>query len=579
MPPDGMLTRVSLGSSYEQLISIEDSSDLDPESAPDVFLLGKDTIDPINFETDINRLKAENASKFKRRWDEIIAKFSSIDDEKESDEIDLYSGKITIDNGHLRSLRSADNVIDGIRVHSSIWAGDYDFDKQLQHQKRRQKSVSQNKHELKQKLKAERKFHNSSVVNSDSDALEDNLLILGSSPTKKHKCIRDGEIDGLKLPLDTSSPLLRSPRSKGAGSSPLKKHVVHSPLKKSPKTGMISRGQSQDLRLEKQRYTGSTESFRTTKLHEPYEKSSNELSHSHKRTSSNEVTSIHEFTDAPEFTVPELTDSFEHTGPHATSELHGPTHQHGMDPRELTESLFEQTLLLEWSRVPDLALYSCAFRDCGIVSESRLSYRIHLLRTHSPELQEIGYPVVASPQKGTPFVDEITILKLNLHFPLQVELPKSNPYVCGLAIGRRSCRKLFFHESELLTHRRASPISCSAKRQVLSCPILGCTFMTDVSFEDYRVHMTSHHMRENPGKCHLESIEADVSDYFSDSVSSLSFTDSEPGKCPSETPKVHLQASAVTETPSMKEATSSSSYQLQFSKPKIEPPPALHIVD
>lgn len=50
-------------------------------------------------------LQLKSKLKFLSNWNKILTKYERIDDERESDEIDIITGKVLVDNGHLRGLR------------------------------------------------------------------------------------------------------------------------------------------------------------------------------------------------------------------------------------------------------------------------------------------------------------------------------------------------------------------------------------------------------------------------------------------------------------------------------------------
>lgn len=379
---------------YEPLISLEEEWETESSSedeSPKIYDSLRNS--GPQFEEQINRLKADSTLKFRRKWEEILEKYSSIDDTTESDEIDLRTEKIIIDNGHLRSLASEDREIEGVKVHGNIWSGTYDFEKDVRDQKRIQKHQRKIKHILKEQLKEEQRFHNTSHVNtSDSEALEDNLLLISSSPTKK--------------------PRLSPVKSVLVGDSFL------SPLKK------VS------------------------------------------------------FLDAPHMNSSQEDDDF------------------------LVVDIYDRSLV---------ALFNCAFLHCNFYSESRQAYKTHLLSLHSGELSRIGYPVSGSPSEY--HISELTILKLTLHFPLNVEL--LDPFRCT----NKPCQRIFLSKEEAGAH------SCSTRRQVFLCPILGCNFMTDEGYSELKEHIMGKHHSHKPTTKRCTQEVQDVSEIFSDS--SLVFSDEE----------------------------------------------------
>lgn len=135
----------------------------------------------LDLHTEISKLKQQSTKRFKTRWEEILEKYSLIDDDKQSDEIDLATGDIITDNGHLRSLGGASN---GLKPTPNIWAPTYDWEADIVRQKRNKK-LQQNK--MKAKLKA-LDLHGATRIEPASDKrvyLPDNLLLLNPSPTKR----------------------------------------------------------------------------------------------------------------------------------------------------------------------------------------------------------------------------------------------------------------------------------------------------------------------------------------------------------------------------------------------------------
>ena len=72
------------------------------------------------FNKKYNELKDESLRKFYQRNQEIFNKYSQIDDSKESDEIDILTGEIITNNGHLDRISGNDND-----NNKNIWRVDY----------------------------------------------------------------------------------------------------------------------------------------------------------------------------------------------------------------------------------------------------------------------------------------------------------------------------------------------------------------------------------------------------------------------------------------------------------------------
>lgn len=131
------------------------------------------------FQEEINKLKHRSSRKFKDKWQHILEKYSAIDDDVESDEIDLRTGEITKNNGHLLSINR----------HHDVWAIDFDMERDQQRQKRQEMAFKARKDVLKQKLKTNNEFVIKSSPVKYEDIQSDDILLLGSkkfkvSPTK-----------------------------------------------------------------------------------------------------------------------------------------------------------------------------------------------------------------------------------------------------------------------------------------------------------------------------------------------------------------------------------------------------------
>lgn len=452
-----------MNSLYEKLISIADSSDsLSGEGSP--ISHEKLLHSGPQFEAEITRLKADSTLKFRRKWEEIISKYSAVDD-AESDEIDLHTGKITIDNGHLRSLPSEDIEIDGIKVNGDIWSGSYDFEKIERDQKRTQKNQRTLKHKLKEELKEKEAFHNSSFTTaSESEILEDNLLLISSSPKKPRLSPSKKEY---LSPLKSRSLHYISPNSGKSSSSPLSAlDTSSSPFKR----GLFYMDDS--------------------------------------TSPSKPPTNIFSLSPLKRSSTPQLIYATE------TEDLSG-------DDSYSNNSTDDIPIVSDLIESKSVALYSCAFSRCLFYSAIRNEYKKHLTSSHSGELEHIGYPVSAK-QHSDFTIPELTVLKLALHFPLHVELPEE-PYRCS-----KSCNCVFTSADTAKEHREQAPKYCSKRRQVLLCPILGCNFMTDDGYYELRGHVSNHKRKSVTRAVRTGDLE-DISDLFSDTVSSVESGDDEKG--------------------------------------------------
>lgn len=356
---------------------------------------------------DLHRLKQQSTARFHRKWDDILAKYSQIDDTIELDEIDLSTGQIITDNGHLRSMLRAE--YEEHNALSDIWSPGYDDE------------VEQ----------LEPKDHILRISHASSSPLlrprqgldsprSDNLLILGWS--RESLPVRPALSLKRRSPLKDDTWSLKLSRT--SSSSPLKHLTTQAspPLLPTPK---MKRGVFAD---------------------------------------------------------------------HSSSEIGGFTLLDGSDDIDnFDDSGYS---LDSHYDAGSLDLYSCAFPRCSFCSELKSQYRDHLLCSHVPLLQRIGYPIGELrrlPHPDSEAVLELTILKLALHFPLLVELPDV-PFVCGRRMTSknqtRTCRRVFFLAEGCRHHKLHG--RCSARRQVLRCPILGCDYICE---EDYRMLKT--HAKEH----------------------------------------------------------------------------------
>ncbi|EGW31256.1 uncharacterized protein SPAPADRAFT_51283 [Spathaspora passalidarum NRRL Y-27907] len=133
-------------------------------------------------------------------------------------------------------------------------------------------------------------------------------------------------------------------------------------------------------------------------------------------------------------------------------------------------------------------LYPCAIKPCQYITGNKVLYKSHLLKEHAPVLATLGYPVPSHEKlHGKVKVD---IDSLQMQCPSRYSIPPwRQPIICGKQVSRESCKMFFLNSKDLLTHQ--SSCSCSAKKQVLLCPMLGCGYMTDGGYLEWRQHFIS----------------------------------------------------------------------------------------
>lgn len=149
------------------------------ESPKDSILLSGLDDDEFPSSTDIFRKKLESQSKFRTTWESIINKYSAYDEEDQGDLIDLRSGKLIEDKGHLRSLVETPA--------QSIWDKFFDDERERDRERRSQRVREDNKNEkdtlvvLTPKSKSQpHKF----ATPKSSPAHQDPLCILGLENNK-----------------------------------------------------------------------------------------------------------------------------------------------------------------------------------------------------------------------------------------------------------------------------------------------------------------------------------------------------------------------------------------------------------
>ncbi|RLV84604.1 hypothetical protein JA9_000488 [Meyerozyma sp. JA9] len=180
-----------------------------------------------SFEKRVANLQARSRSRFRNQWEAILEKYSQIDDEKESDEIDLSTGEIITDNGHLRALArknvsssSLDDIWSANLVEEPGQARPYMTSKSGQNTfispARQPKDINETRR---------------------SSSMKDNVLLLSPSPTKKarHSPPKTAS-PSRSTPSKFSSPRLSSPRlsSTRLSSPPLSSPAANAPAYPGP---------------------------------------------------------------------------------------------------------------------------------------------------------------------------------------------------------------------------------------------------------------------------------------------------------------------------------------------------------
>lgn len=327
------------------------------------------------------------------RFSQIFEKYSTQDDTVVNDVVDIYTGKVIEDNGHLKSLTDQEGGVSGLGLVTDLWVEDFNL-LSLPHRRK----IIERLHSIQKKHQLLGKF--SDFIETSSPASE-----RLESPTKKQR------------------------RSSFESSSPLKADSLNT---------LFPKLDHED---------------RDTYLESPTRSGDNVLSY---------------FDDPGE-------DS------DASSETSGSSEDYDSDLASF----------IVFECVPKAKVYLCAFLSCQYSSELRNDYERHLLNRHCDELAQLGYPVTpknpVGPRKAIP---DVCILRLKKQFPLAMDLPLE-PFRCRINLKHGPCKKLFLNQDTLLAHQKEAS-GCSSRRQVLQCPVLGCDYITEESYDILLMHAKTH---------------------------------------------------------------------------------------
>lgn len=556
--------RISVNGIQEDLLPIESSdgyntseadSSRNDDACSSIHRSGGTYRTEEEFQTEINKLKLQSSSRFKDKWEEILLKYSQIDDEKESDEIDLASGKIITDNGHLKSLRSAGDD-SNTRFDGDIWSETYNIERVIHNRKVREARIKQKKKDLKQNLKNQMLFHNVNLQQDSSPlkgdnildgnlalSSEDNLLSLHPSPTKKFKVsptkgIRGSSTPGREGDISLVSPTKRK-QSNLYGSftsklhfddipniksdSPLRRHIksqhsIYGPTNQDPFIEEISELHNntssdserndrvkQDIQLKSNSHNIASSNESNGKAREyhiiPDESSESGTENDH---SPKIITRMTKLNHSDQHT-------FSHNISHESSDLinNSFTSTNGQEMTDHNTSLdFEDQFLIVTdpyiyhNNHSKTSIFKCVFDGCYYCTGNKSLFQSHLLDKHKDPLNAMGYPVHCDNQESTK-IPENTVLKLAEYFPLVYKVPPipssklGEPFICRMGLkSNESCQKFFLSMIDLAKHQENHPFDCSSKKQVLLCPMLGCGYMTDIGYLEWRSHFIEqqHHI-------------------------------------------------------------------------------------
>ena len=535
---------IKIGKIPENLISIDANDDYDDVDNndnnterlqsnlsvyPSLYTNGNGYRSEEEFQAEINRLKNQSTNRFKSKWEEILERYAQIDDEKESDEIDLVSGEIITDNGHLRSLRTDVRTDTDVKFDGDIWSVTYDLERDLHNRYVKEAKQKQQKRELKQQLKDLKLFHNVLLQTSPLKAddyirgspfalsSDDNLLSLNPSPTKKFKVSPVKGIRSSSPVRDDDISLLtptkrRSRKLYNAKTLPTKLHFDDIPrlhtddyniakkdaqsfddIISSPIFGynnsLHDNGRGYETNSP-QDYNDDTPNTATASDGKGYAETS--------ETSDVESDDIKatNIKSSDRYLVESHTNQY-------VSESEEDNNEYSLDFDD--EFLIVTDPCIYPSTENSTNIYNCAFEHCHYCTGNKSLYQSHLLDKHSTSLHSLGYPIRedSSDVIQSPIIPQSAIKELTKFFPLIFEVPRlplsrnSQPFICGLNLNNsRSCQKFFVSEHDLILHQQNSPNECSYKKQVLICPMLGCGYMTDMGYLEWRSHFIDkkHHL-------------------------------------------------------------------------------------
>lgn len=486
-----------------------------------------------DFQMRINALKLESSKRFQDSWNEILQKYAAIDDEKESDEIDLRTGKIIKDNGHLRSLSLVGGSKDG--YYDEIWSFTNGLEKDLRNKRVKEYRERLKKKELRKQLKDQHLFHNTSMqLNSspikaddineygDMTFREENLLSLNPSPTKKLKPSSGSEFDIFSSPLKKGGSTLMSPeKSDDTLELPFKTSLLHFDDIPSLDHGFESSTPKKLFRKE------STKQKTQLNISNPFledqEGQRKIINHINEHLPLKRGTELYAQSKSKYPVVNAMNSS---------SDVYLTTEEsHGCHTK--SSSISESNKLLDVSgdsfdldfderfsivtnigtdkgSTTDPKIFACAFDGCNYCTGNKYIYLSHLISSHSDKLHSIGYPVDTK-SKCKLHVTDIERKKLVDDFPLTYNVPKlplssdGLPYKCNKLSNGNRCQKFFLTEDDLREHQTQMSL-CSSKRQVLICPLLGCGYMTEQGYLEWRSHFIERKHHIDPR--YLKSLDA-----------------------------------------------------------------------
>ncbi|CCG23495.1 hypothetical protein CORT_0D06610 [Candida orthopsilosis Co 90-125] len=606
----------------EEEVSIEISTDeeLDqdekyPENATrDIEQLIEESSDKELFHAKLKRLEKESLRRFENKWTGIISKYSNINDDRESDEIDLVTGEIVTNNGHLNRLRSGGADDKGTRRLTTfkLWKQQAGNQQDETMRNRRQKF---DQRVAKQREKSMRRMRISSpskagnrISLTSGDSLRNVSPTKGQvpagvetdeSPTKKRKIFVQQDTESStseysETEADTSSDYsvddgseadntVEEDASYEQSSDDEERDIEEGSVHDSnANNGKIHQKGSSNGKYFKQFGSSILNGPRLVLDEGPLSRSTLELelsSENERASSPTKTRSKVEFGLIPmkpkklpskltkhrqvstenlsgdDNSIQNISHLFlEHSSPKPikvynwhlsdqtkidpssfldeSSPMNSPqkasnsklTEKNGHSsscPSETPplspspssascESFEEQISIVEEPyyflgdishtvSLSTLKIFNCCVINCSFCTMNRKMYSSHLIKHHSDLLYKLGYPVdsMGSGSRRRSFtkfkeiknqithLDKKTLLR---EFPLRFNIPVSTcVHKCDKFINGSKCQMFYLHAEDLTKHKQSG--KCSFQTQIIFCPILGCGYMTDGGYKEWRNHL------------------------------------------------------------------------------------------
>lgn len=497
------------------------------------------------FKNKFKQLENQSLQRFKSQWDAIIDKYSKIDDSTQSDEIDIVTGELITNNGHLDKLNQNHNQ-EGDITKMDIWRQDYgqQLENWRQRDFRMKKQAKQRKNEQRQILKKLDLFNKPIYGYPKFEKLEENDFLKQSptknkvpsgiesdeSPTKKRRVFTDKKVVSKN---SNYLEFLDDDDEEVENKSVYTKTVIaHGKLYKRESDNVLY-GSSADTfspYIDRQSFRPESNELQSEDSQDYESNLSSDISDDEYDDDTYQSIIINDKKYSPKFkehfdeseTEPISETPQPQTSSEETPGLSSQTEE--ISPSPHPESTFDDEYLiieepyyfLNVKSLPLPTIFNCAFIKCHYCTGNKKLYELHLLQSHSSALAEMGYPINLNSQNAayensntdsdkenhkiefTRDITDVDLNKLYQVFPKTYKLPpQKEALTCGKELANgQTCQKFYLVQEQLDQHQEAGD-ECSDKRQVLFCPILGCGYLTDGGYKEWREHMiTANHSQE-----------------------------------------------------------------------------------